>query len=55
MEGKYRENRKIHGISKVYQRGKTQIPSEVRRSLGLIDGDKVLWVTEGTKWIVERA
>jgi AbrB family looped-hinge helix DNA binding protein len=29
--------------SKVFQRGKTQIPSEVRKRLSLKDGDTVVW------------
>lgn len=52
---KYQPSRKIHAMSTLYQRGKTQVPSEVRRSLGMEDGDKILWIMENGKWIVERA
>ena len=31
-------------ISKVFQRGKTTIPSDVRKNLGIKDGDKVIWL-----------
>lgn len=55
MATKYTETRKIVALSKVYQRGKTQIPAEVRRSLGLKDGDKLVWIIESGKWVVERA
>jgi bifunctional DNA-binding transcriptional regulator/antitoxin component of YhaV-PrlF toxin-antitoxin module len=55
MSARYQETRKIHAISKLYQKGKTQIPSEVRRSLGLADGHKILWIVEGGKWVIEKA
>jgi len=52
---KYTVNRRIEAISKLYQHGKTQVPSEVRKSLGAKDGDKLVWIVEGNKWVVERA
>jgi len=52
---KYAETRKIRAVSTLYQRGKTQVPSEVRKSLGAKDGDKLLWILDGNKWVVERA
>jgi bifunctional DNA-binding transcriptional regulator/antitoxin component of YhaV-PrlF toxin-antitoxin module len=52
---KYQEVRKVCALSKVFQRGKTQIPSEVRRSIGLQDGDKLLYILENGKWIIEKA
>ena len=51
----YEKTRKISAISKMYQGGKTQVPSDVRRSLGLKDGDKLLWILEGGRWYVERS
>jgi bifunctional DNA-binding transcriptional regulator/antitoxin component of YhaV-PrlF toxin-antitoxin module len=52
---KYRvTTRRIEAITKIFQRGKTQVPSSVRRSLGLKDGDKILWVFEDGRWLVER-
>jgi bifunctional DNA-binding transcriptional regulator/antitoxin component of YhaV-PrlF toxin-antitoxin module len=55
MTSKYAPTRKVIGISKVFQRGKTQIPAEVRRVLELKDGDKILWIVESGKWVIERA
>lgn len=52
---KYTETRKVVGISKVFQRGKTQIPADVRKAFGLKDGDKILWIVESGKWVIERA
>lgn len=40
---------------KIFQRGKTQIPAEVRRDLELKDGDRLLWIIEKGKWTVEKA
>jgi len=42
----YKKTRRLIDISKIYQRGKTQIPSEVRKILNLKDGDKLLWYEE---------
>jgi Holliday junction resolvase len=42
-------------LSKVFQRGKTQIPLIVRNSMQLKDGDKILWIVESGKWVIERA
>ena len=33
----------VIATSKVFQRGKVQLPSEVRERLNLKDGDKVVW------------
>lgn len=52
---KYQETRKVQAVSKVYQRGKTHIPSDVRKSLGVKDGDKLLWIVDQGRWIVEVA
>jgi bifunctional DNA-binding transcriptional regulator/antitoxin component of YhaV-PrlF toxin-antitoxin module len=46
---------RIEAVSKVFQNGKTQVPREVRRSLGLEDGDKMVWVLDGDRWIVRNA
>jgi len=50
----YQATRKILAVSKLYQRGKTQVPSEVRQILNVKDGDKLVWVIENGKIIVER-
>ena len=39
----------------MFQGGKIQVPSEVRRSLGMKDGDKLLWIMYEGKWVVERS
>lgn len=38
---RYEESKKLIAMSKVYQRGKAQIPSEIRKILELRDGDKI--------------
>jgi len=53
--GKYAIEEKIIALSRVYQRGKTQVPKEVRDILGIEDGDKVLWLFESGKLIVRKA
>jgi bifunctional DNA-binding transcriptional regulator/antitoxin component of YhaV-PrlF toxin-antitoxin module len=55
MTMRYEQTRRIRAISKVYQRGKTQVPSEVRKALGLEDQDRILWIIENGKWTVEKA
>jgi bifunctional DNA-binding transcriptional regulator/antitoxin component of YhaV-PrlF toxin-antitoxin module len=55
MASKYVPTRKVIGISKVFQRGKTQVPAEVRRVLELKDGEKILWIVESGKLVIERA
>lgn len=47
--------KKIEAISTLFQKGKIQLPSEVRNSLGVKDGDKVLWIREDGKWTLEKA
>jgi len=51
----YEVNRQIRAVSTTYQKGKTQIPSEVRKSLGIEDGDKLLWIIDNGRWVIERA
>jgi bifunctional DNA-binding transcriptional regulator/antitoxin component of YhaV-PrlF toxin-antitoxin module len=52
---KYQQTQKIRAMSKVYQRGKTQIPSEVRRDMGVQDDDRLLWILKNGKWFIEKA
>jgi len=42
----------IVDISRVFQRGKTVIPSGVRSLLGISDGDKVVWRYDKLKNII---
>jgi bifunctional DNA-binding transcriptional regulator/antitoxin component of YhaV-PrlF toxin-antitoxin module len=57
--GKYavteKVGRSIVAVSRLFQHGKTQVPKEVRHALGLKDGDKIVWVLDGGKWVVESA
>jgi bifunctional DNA-binding transcriptional regulator/antitoxin component of YhaV-PrlF toxin-antitoxin module len=41
--------------SKIFQKGKTQIPIQVRKELGLKDGDTVVWIKVGERYVVERS
>ena len=52
---KYQVNNKILGLSKIYQHGKTHIPSEVRILMAAKDGHKLLWKLENGKVFVEVA
>ena len=41
-------------VSKLFQKGKTQVPDEVRKLLKLEDGDKLVWYeTNDGKILVE--
>jgi len=44
-------------VTKVYANGRTQIPAEVRRILGIADGDNIAWFidTEGKKAFIVKA
>jgi len=42
-------------VSRIFQRGKSQVPLMVRNHLGVKDGDKLLWIIYGDKWMIERA
>jgi len=55
--GKYviRDIHRVIAISTIFQRGKTQVPAEVRELLNIGDGDKILWVQEGGRIYVEPA
>ena len=39
-------------ISRVFQRGKTVIPSEVRTLLNIKDGDKIVWWLDKVRRII---
>ena len=40
------DEKNIVGVSKVFQHGKTQLPRDVRKLLGLKDGDRVYYVQD---------
>lgn len=39
----YELSKKLVDVSKIYQKGKTHIPAEIRRRLFIKDGDKIAW------------
>ena len=45
----------IVATSKIFQKGKTQVPSQVRRELDLKDGDVLVWIKTGERYIIERS
>jgi len=53
--GRYEPTEGVLAISSIFQGGKIQVPSEVRRKLGLEDGDKIVWVHEAGRIYVESA
>lgn len=40
------ERKNFLGISRLYQHGKTQIPSDVRHKMDLKDGDRLYYIEE---------
>jgi bifunctional DNA-binding transcriptional regulator/antitoxin component of YhaV-PrlF toxin-antitoxin module len=52
---KYQPSKKMLDISKVYQHGKTHIPCEVRKVLGIKDGARLIWTLDNGKIVVEIA
>lgn len=51
----YEESKLLIDVSKVYGKGKTQIPSDIRKMFLITDGDKLKWFVQGGEIIVERA
>jgi bifunctional DNA-binding transcriptional regulator/antitoxin component of YhaV-PrlF toxin-antitoxin module len=45
----------IVATSKIFQKGKTQVPSQVRKELDLKDGDTLVWIKLGERYAVERS
>ena len=55
-QGKYvGSSRMILKTSKVFQRGKTTIPVEIRKLLNVEDGDNVVWFYEDGKIFIESS
>lgn len=52
---KYQETTSIIAVSRVFGRGKTQIPSDIRKIMLLKDGSRVVWKIEDGKIVVENA
>lgn len=55
IEKKYHVTEEIIAISKVFQKGKVQVPSDVRKMLGIKDGTKLVWKLKEGKIFVEVA
>jgi len=49
VPSKYQQTESTVDVSRVFGRGKTQIPADVRRFLGLKDGTKIVWKLENGK------
>ena len=52
---KYQATESTIDVSRVFDRGKTQIPADVRRIMGLKDGTKIVWKLENGKITVAVA
>lgn len=46
---------RLLAVSTIFQRGKTCVPVDVRRNLGVEDGDKLIWILDGERVYVESA
>jgi len=46
---------RVVAVTKVFNRGQTHIPSDIRRELKLKDGDKVVWVEENGRFFLKKA
>ncbi|MBA7679820.1 hypothetical protein ES703_88124 [subsurface metagenome] len=46
---------RIIDVSKLFQKGKTQVPEEVRKMLDVFDGDKLVWIEGNNGRIVVLA
>jgi antitoxin PrlF len=42
-------------VTRVTRKGQTTIPVEIRRELGISEGDRVQWVREGDRYFVAPA
>ena len=45
----------VVAVTKVFNRGQTYIPIDIRKILELKDGDKVVWFEEGGKIYIKKA
>ena len=52
--GKYYVPDELVALSQIYNRGKTHIPYQIRRLLGVKDGDKLRWYMQNQEVIVKR-
>ena len=55
-KGKYSiTGRLIVDTSTLFSNGRTHVPVSIRNLLGVVDGDKLVWVVDGDKICVESA
>jgi len=52
---KYQVNDAIVGVSKMFGGGRTQVPVDVRKLIGVIDGQKLVWKLKGGEVVVVHA
>ena len=48
-------SKRVLSTSKLFQRGKTHVPIEVRNLLGFDDGDTIVWILEDGKIFIKSA
>jgi len=48
-------SKRVLSTSKLFQRGKTHVPIEVRNLLDFSDGDTIVWVLEDGKIFIKSA
>jgi len=46
---------RIIDVSKIFQKGKTQVPGEVRKMLDVADGHKLVWIESNDGRIIIEA
>lgn len=47
--------RRIEAISTLFGKGRVQLPASIRKSLNVKDGEKIVWIIQDGKWVVEKA
>ena len=52
---KYQVNNAIVGVSKMFGGGRTQVPADVRKLLGVNDGHKLVWKLKEGEIVVVHA
>ena len=45
----------VVAVRKIYGRGRVQIPVEVRKQLGLKDGDKLIFIQSDGEYFIRKA
>lgn len=49
------KNERVVSTTKMFQRGKTVVPSEIRKRLNLKDGERVVWIEKDGNFYVRNA